>query len=174
MDRIGIVEQMTGFAGDETGGHFIQNVTLTIDARDNLSVNWGLAPANRQQFWLLEIPGRSELDETTVLGFGLVVGHTDVSHCDTHDDGSHSDVAHDDEHGDTHDDSEHQDSEHTDSHDDVAHSDTAHTDTHGDVAHTDKSHNDSHSDVAHADTHSDTSHTDIPHGDTEHADHIDS
>jgi hypothetical protein len=173
-DRIGIVEQMTGFVAEETGGHFIQSVTLTIDARNNLSVSWGLAPANRQQFWLLEIPGRSELDETTVLGFGLVVGHTDVSHCDTHDDASHSDVAHDDEHGDVHSDSEHQDSAHTDSHDDVAHADTAHTDTHSDVAHSDKSHNDSHSDVAHSDSHDDVSHVDVAHGDIEHADHIDS
>lgn len=73
-DRIEIVEQMTGFEESPTGGHFIQGVSLTIDMRDNLSVTWGIAPANRQQFWLLEVPGRSELDETTVLGFGLIVG----------------------------------------------------------------------------------------------------
>lgn len=173
-DRIGIVEQMTGFEADATGGHFIQSVALTIDARDNLSVTWGLAPANRQQFWLLEVPGRSELGETTVLGFGLVVGHTDVLHCDTHDDAVHSDIAHDDAHGDSHSDSAHEDSSHTDTHDDVAHSDTAHSDSHSDVAHSDVSHADSHSDVAHQDTHDDVAHTDVPHSDVAHADHDDS
>lgn len=71
-DRIEIEEQMTGFATSPTGGHFIQSVMLTIDARDNLSVTFGLAPANRQQFWLLGTAGRSELDQTTVLGFGAL------------------------------------------------------------------------------------------------------
>lgn len=73
-DRIEIVEQMTGFVESPTGGHFIQGVNLAIDPRDNLSITWGLAPANRQQFWLLGVPGRSELGETTVLGFGLIIG----------------------------------------------------------------------------------------------------
>jgi hypothetical protein len=73
-DRIEIVEQMTGFVESARGGHFIQGVNLTIDERDNLTVTWGLAPANHQQFWILEEPGRSELDETTVLGFGLITG----------------------------------------------------------------------------------------------------
>lgn len=169
-DRIEIVEQMTGFIAEATGGHFIQSVKLTIDQRDNLSVTWGLAPANRQQFWLLEIPGRSELDETAVLGFGLVVGHTDVSHCDTHDDGAHVDTVHDDIHGDVHDDTAHSDAAHTDTHSDDAHVDTAHSDTHTDAAHTDVGHSDSHSDVAHIDTHSDVTHSDIPHGDIDHTD----
>lgn len=169
-DRIDIVEQMTGFVSGTMTGHFIQNVKLTIDERNNLSITWGLAPANRQQFWLLEIPGRSELDETTVLGFGLVVGHTDVSHSDTHDDGAHGDVAHYDVHGDEHVDTAHMDSVHTDSHDDEAHDDTAHSDSHDDTSHSDISHTDSHSDVSHVDTHGDTAHSDahanVPHGDS--------
>lgn len=168
-DRIDIVEQMTGFEVEPFGGHFIQKVSLTIDARDNLSITWGLAPANRQQYWLLEVPGRSELDETTVLGFGLVVGHTDVSHSDSHDDGAYDDVAHYDVHDDTHTDSAHEDSSHTDSHSDTAHSDTAHSDDHEDVAHSDVSHRDSHSDVTHADSHSDTAHDDF-HLDVSHED----
>lgn len=180
-DRIDIVEQMTGFEVEPMGGHFIQNVALTIDARDNLSITWGLAPAMRQQFWLLEVPGRSELDETTVLGFGQVVGHTDVSHSDSHDDGPHEDVAHFDAHVDTHVDSAHVDSVHTDSHSDTAHSDAAHLDDHEDVEHSDVSHRDSHSDVPYEDYHSDhpyvdlyddthTDHDDDAHGD-EHGDH---
>lgn len=170
-DRIDIVEQMTGFEAEETGGHFIQNVSLTIDARDNVSVTWGLAPANRQQFWLLEIPGRSELDETAVLGFGLVVGHTDVSHADTHSDSDHADVPHTDEHGDEHSDSAHIDTEHTDTHEDTAHADTAHVDDHEDLAHTDVNHRDRHSDVAYVDTpHIDSPHVDA-HGDVPHNDY---
>lgn len=174
-DRIAVVEQMTGFSLAATGGNFIQSVRLAIDDRDNLSITWGLAPANRQQFWLLEIPGRGELDQTTVLGFGLVVGHTDVTHCDTHNDSLHADVVHTDEHTDTHTDSAHQDSAHTDSHGDTAHSDVAHSDTHADIAHDDVAHSDSHSDVAHVDSHSDVAHTDT-HGDmvySDYDDHID-
>ena len=174
-DRIGVVEQITGFTTAVNGGNFINSVRLAIDGRDNLSITWGLAPANRTQFWLLEIPGRGELDQTTVLGFGLVVGHTDVSHEDTHDDSLHADVVHTDEHTDTHTDSEHEDSEHTDEHTDDAHVDTAHTNTHGDVSHDDVSHKDSHSDVAEVDEHGDVAHVD-EHGDSpydDYDDHID-
>jgi len=175
-DRIDIIEQMTGFVADPLGGHFIQGGSLTIDARDNLSVTWILAPANRQQFWLLEVPGRSELDETTVLGFGLIVGHTDISHSDTHDDGAHSDTAHSDTHADEHSDAAHVDSEHTDSHGDTVHSDTAYSDSHDDIEHEDVSHSDSHSDVSHVDSHSDTHHHDVAHNDwydDSHMDHED-
>ncbi len=174
-DRIGVVEQITGFDVGVNGGNFIQSVRLGIDARDNLSITWGLAPANRQQFWLLEIPGRTELDQTAVLGFGLVVGHTDVSHCDTHDDTAHADVPHTDTYTDTHTDSAHEDTAHTDSHDDVAHTDTAYIDSHSDVSHEDVSHADSHSDVSHVDAYSDVSHEDT-YGDTPYNDfddHID-
>jgi len=168
-DRIDVVEQVTGFTSSPTSGHFIQSVNLTIGTGNNLFITWGLAPANRQQFWLLEIPGRSELDETTVLGFGLIVGHTDVTHSDTHDDGAHVDIPHYDEHTDTHTDVEHGDSAHTDSHADTVHTDTAHIDGHTDITHEDVSHRDSHSDVSHADSHSDTTHVDS-HGDNPHTD----
>jgi hypothetical protein len=30
-----------------------------------------LAPVDRGQFWTLQVPGRTELDETTILGYGL-------------------------------------------------------------------------------------------------------
>ncbi len=171
-DRIDVVEQMTGFSIIANGGNFIQSVQLTIDDRDNLTVTWGLAPANRQQFWLLEIPGRTELDFTTVLGFGLVVGHTDVLHCDTHDDALHLDVAHTDEHTDTHTDEAHGDSTHTDTHGDTAHSDVAHVDNHNDVSHDDVSHTDSHSDVSHVDSYNDVAHQD-EHGDVSYYDYDD-
>lgn len=158
-DRIGVVEQMTGFPATPLEVFFINSVSLTIDERDNLSVSWGLAPVDRQNYWTLEVPGRSELDSTTILGFGLVTGHADVAHCDVaHGDTAHSDTAHDDAHADA----AHEDAAHSD----VPHGDSPHSDvSHDDVAHTDRAHTDNHSDVAHSDTH-----TDVAHGDTLHTD----
>lgn len=171
-DRIGIVEAMTGFDGSDDAVFFIQSVSLTIDARDNLSISWGLAPVNTGQFWLLEVPGQSELDNTTILGFGLVTGHADVPHSDIHGDTAHTDVAHADSHTDDHGDTAHGDSTHTDSHDDVAHSDVAHSDNHGDTSHSDTAHTDNHSDVVHEDSHSDVAHDDTLHID-QHTDYTD-
>lgn len=176
-DRIDIVEQMTGFEVGPTGGHFIQSVSMTIDGRDNLSITWGLAPTSRQLFWLLEVPGRSELDQTTVLGFGLVVGHTDVAHADSYSDSAYIDTAHDDTHSDVeHADDAHADSVHSDSHGDTAHSDTAHEDSYDDEPHTDVRHRDSHSDVANQSWYTDSpyfdDHADTPYGD-EYDDHND-
>jgi len=158
-DRIGVVEQMTGFPSSPVEVFFINSVALVIDQLDNISITWGLAPADRSEYWLLEVPGKSELDQTTILGFGLVTGHADVAHCDA----PHDDVAHDDSHTDTHEDAAHADA----AHGDAAHSDTPHSDTaHGDTAHSDTSHSDNHSDGAHEDTHSDMAHSDVLHDDS--------
>jgi hypothetical protein len=48
---------------------------------------WHLAPADTLEFWLLEVAGRTELNKTTTLGFGLfapawILG-TDVLGTDT-------------------------------------------------------------------------------------------
>ena len=167
-DRIEIVEQMTGFVGGAaTDVFFINNIDLTIDDRDNLSITWGLAPVNRQDFWLLEVIGQSELDSTTVLGFGLVTGHADEPHVDIHGDAAHTDTAHVDTHTDEHGDTAHGDTSHTDvAHGDTAHSDTAHQDDHDDTEHGDTSHTDTHDDVAAVNTHTDVAHTDTLHRDT--------
>jgi hypothetical protein len=179
-DRISLGEKLTGLS---TARHFfINGVSIRSDDRNNLEVEWILAPADTTAYWLLGIVGRSELDNTTRLGFGLVLGHTDIAHGDTHDDTAHLDVAH----GDSHTDDAHQDVAHGDgavhgdiahsdvTHSDVAHSDATHSDLHSDVAHSDVAHSDSHSDVAHSDgAHSDSAHGDVAHDDVAHFDHID-
>lgn len=167
-DRIEIVEQTTGFVGGvATDVFFINSVDVTIDDRENLSITWGLAPVNRQDFWLLEVIGQSELDNTTVLGFGLVTGHADTPHVDIHGDAGHTDTAHVDTHTDEHTDVAHGDTSHTDvAHADSPHSDTAHQDEHTDVNHQDLSHTDTHGDVPAVNTHTDVAHGDIIFRDT--------
>ncbi len=164
-DRIGVVEQMTGLKTSADGsatatvGFFINAVDLTIGERDHVSASWLLAPADRNAYWLLEMPGRSELDVSTVLGFGQIIGHTDTPHGDDHSDVAHGDTAHADV--------SHSDVAHADGgHQDVAHSDIAHQDSHTDVAHSDVVH----SDTAHADSHSDVAHSDVAHQDVAHSD----
>jgi hypothetical protein len=142
----------------------------TDEAVTALARSWGF-DRERLTAWATESPEGVALVErlverlgiTATLGYGLVVGHTDVGHGDSHADSPHGDVLHSDTHTDEHSDLTHGDSEHSDSHGDVVHLDS-HTDTHGDVAHSDRAHTDTHSDVAHVDTH-----TDVAHGDT-HAD----
>jgi len=196
-DRIGLQETVTGLA--TTRGYFINGIEIESDRSENLLVSWTLAPADHTNYWLLEIVGASELDQTTRLGFGLILGHTDVAHADTHGDVVHADVVHQDSHSDAafidvaHGDVAHTDT-HTDTafvdvahgdgvaHGDVAHGDVAHVDTaYADTAHVDVVHSDvafvdvAHGDVAFIDVHSDTAHTDTAHADS-HSDvvHVDS
>ncbi len=169
-DRIGIVEQVTGLTTTIPGstgvrGFYINGVDVAIDALNNLTVSWVLAPADATAYWLLEVPNNSELDLTTRPGFGLLVGHSDVTHCDeAHTDTAHADVAHSDV---AHADQGHQDAGHDDvAHSDAAHSDSAHQDAaHQDTAHSDSAHVDSHSDSAHTDAHTDVAHCDVGHSD---------
>lgn len=180
-DRIRLVDPVTGI--DKS--FFINAISETV-IESQLRTEFLLGPADSTAFWQLEVPGSSELDLTTTLGFGLIVGHADVAHQDAHSDVAFSDVAHID----THTDNPHQDTTatHADiAHTDTAHSDVSHLDAHFDTAHTDVVHSDSHSDVAHNDVaHSDShgdAHTDFPsdptvpidHGDVPHWDeHFDS
>lgn len=156
-DRIGIQETVSGLV--TTLGHFINAVDVTIDVLFNAFVSWTLAPADNNRYWLLGIVGSSEEDASTRLGFGLVLGHTDVAHGDSHSDSAHSDVAH-------------SDVAHSDiAHSDAGHSDSAHGDTaHSDVSHSDVAHSDSHSDDPFEDAHSDAAHVDTAHGDSAHSD----
>ncbi len=187
-DRIGLVDVVTGI----TRSFFI-NAIDESEQDGVLKTEFLLAPADVTAYWLLEVPGRSELDHTTVLGFGLIRGHIDVPHADTHGDVTHSDIPHgDSSHADSHADTAHGDAgTHVDTpHSDVAHSDTAHSDGHGDspavvFPHGDAAHGDSHSDIAHtdwsdisshtdshSDAHTDSAHLDYAHGDF-HNDHTD-
>jgi hypothetical protein len=176
-DRIALAETLTGLSAARH--FFINAVEYRSDERHNLEVSWTLAPADSTSYWLLGVSGRSELDNTARLGFGLVLGHIDVAHGDAHGDSAFADVAHADSHGDgahldtahgdgaTHGDSAHSDTAHSDS----AHSDVAHSDAHSDVAHSDRAHTDSHSDVGHSDVgHADSAHADSAHADIAHAD----
>jgi hypothetical protein len=169
-DRIGIVDVVTGISKSFFIDHIRETIYRThIETEFTLSV-----PIDSRQFWELEVVGRSELDISTRLGFGLIIGHTDVAHGDVAHTDTHSDVSHSDSHTDNahqdqahgdgavHGDSVHQDTAHSD----VSHSDVTHGDAHSDDVFQDAPHGDSHSDSAHIDDHSDT-HTDV------HTDHID-
>jgi len=194
-DRIGITEPVTGVQRS----FFIDRITETVYAT-HVETEWSLSlPIDGRQFWQLEVVGRGELDINTRLGFGLIVGHTDVLHSDEHGDSEHGDVAHSDTHtdnpalnqlhgdGSSHGDSAHADAAHSDrAHSDVAHQDfhlddrfQDHTDnTHSDSAHID-THFDYHGDFVdeahgvsfgdHGDTHTDQAHGDA-HGDSPHID----
>lgn len=182
-DRIAIVETVSGLGASRS--YFINAVKMHIDTQLNVSCSFALAPADATAYWLLEIVGSSELDQTTRLGYGLIVGHIDVAHADVHDDVAHGDVSHGDTnhadaaHADQHNDSAHSDSVHVDTahvdtphgdgHTDAAHADTAHSDVAHADSHSDSPHNDSHSDTAHADAHDDI-HTDAAHNDSAHTD----
>ncbi len=166
-DRFTVTEPMSALAA---GGFFINGISFSYDEERQFKLEWLPALADSTAYWLLEIPGFSELGFTTRLGFGLILGHTDVEHDDSHGDSAHADVAHSDTHTDVaHVDTAHADgSGHGDSHTDVAHADSSHADTaHSDVAHVD-SHSDAaayneHTDVAHTDNHGDEDfHFDVP------------
>jgi len=176
-DRIGLTDYVTGI----TRSFYINSITET-EQDNTLRTEFTLVPADSTAFWLLEIEGLSELDGSTRLGFGLIVGHTDVAHSDVHQDTAHGDIAHSDTHtDDAHQDVAHGDAAHADAgtHGDVAHSDVAHGDAaHSDRAHTDTAHSDTHgdtahSDVAHSDSHSDVAHSDIAHEDSHSDSHVD-
>jgi hypothetical protein len=166
-DRIGVTEPMNVLPVTQIAGHHINAISMGDDADGNIMVNWVVTIADATVYWELGIPGRTELNYTTRLAYGLVIGHTDLAHVDTHTDIAHADAAHDDTHGDViHKDAAHFDQAHQDLvHVDTAHSDAAHNDTHSDVSHYDVTHTDQHSDSAHRDSHGDTPHQDVQHND---------
>jgi len=60
-------------AGLDAVVYFVNGVSLDVSMGGVVVVTYDLSPADISQYWLLEIPGRTEIDETTVLGFGLFV-----------------------------------------------------------------------------------------------------
>jgi len=166
-DRIGIVDAVTGIAKS----FFINAIDESI-TENVLTTSWLLAPADSTAYWELEIDGKTELDLTTRLAFGEILGHTDIAHQDIHGDILHGDIIH----ADSHTDNIHQDIAHGDGqgvHGDNAHSDIAHQDTaHSDGPHTDAGGYEPHEDTSHSDSHSDVSHGDAAHQDA-HSDHGD-
>ena len=167
-DRINIIDQVTGLSDPYFINAIDENVSENV-----LTTQWTLVPADTTGYWFLEVPGRSELDQTTRLGFGQILGHTDIAHQDVHQDVAHVDVAHID----THTDVPHQDVAHVDNpgvHGDTAHADVIHTDvTHQDAAAYIDHQDTAHGDWPHNDSHTDSAHTDVAHVDTHNDGHND-
>jgi hypothetical protein len=55
----------------QSGQFFINGFTYEVRLNGLVVITVDLAPVDRGQFWTLEVPGRTELDETTILGYGL-------------------------------------------------------------------------------------------------------
>lgn len=53
--------------------YFIQGIQLQVSRTGVITVTCALGPVDTTEFWQLDVEGRSELDETTVLGYGLWV-----------------------------------------------------------------------------------------------------
>lgn len=54
---------------DDIANYYVHRVRYALTEGDILRVTWTLAPADRERFWILDEPGRSELDETTRLAY---------------------------------------------------------------------------------------------------------
>lgn len=69
-DKVSINAPTLGLAAQP---FFVNGVTMQVRKSGLVLVTWDLCPVDTSQFWLLQVAGRSELDETTVLGYGLFV-----------------------------------------------------------------------------------------------------
>lgn len=65
-DAIAITETVTGLS---SGLFWINAVQESYDERMNLTLTWMLQPRDPNQYWILGVAGRSELGQTTVLGY---------------------------------------------------------------------------------------------------------
>jgi hypothetical protein len=166
-DRIRLTDGVTGISRS----FFINAIEETLD-EGVITTQWLLMPADTSAYWELEVTGKSELDLTTRLGFGQILGHTDIPHQNTHDDITHVDVTHEDSHTDN----QHQDVQHGDGqgvHGDTIHSDVPFANTaHNDRAFANSFGNEAHEDVPFSNSHSDIQHGDQPHQNA-HSNHSD-
>lgn len=69
-DRVSITCAAAGLDG---AVFFVNGITMEIRRSGLVLVTYDLSPADLTEYWLLEVAGRTELDETTVLGYGLFV-----------------------------------------------------------------------------------------------------
>jgi hypothetical protein len=69
-DRIAITDPLTGI-----NRTFFINAISETEVEGLLTTEWSLAPADITTFWMLDVPGRGELDITARLAFGLIVGN---------------------------------------------------------------------------------------------------
>jgi hypothetical protein len=67
-DRVAVTEDMTGLVGDE---FIITGVRWEIrpGVLNTLWCTWALEPADTQRYWLMGIPGASEIGVSTVAGY---------------------------------------------------------------------------------------------------------
>lgn len=69
-DRISLTAPSIGL---DAQPFFVNGVSLDVRMNGVVVVIWDLSPVDTSQFWQLEVDGRTELDETTILGYGLFV-----------------------------------------------------------------------------------------------------
>lgn len=66
-DRITLDETVSGQNND----YFINAVEWEINGNGMIRCSWTLTPADATNYWILDQDGFTELDETTILGYGL-------------------------------------------------------------------------------------------------------
>ncbi|MBA2628404.1 MAG: hypothetical protein H0U85_10350 [Gemmatimonadales bacterium] len=65
-DRIGVAESVTGLSTADRVGYYINAVSLSLRDKDRITVTWTLTPADTGRYWILGVPGYSELGVTTL------------------------------------------------------------------------------------------------------------
>jgi hypothetical protein len=67
-DRVSVTSPGAGLTAEP---YFVNGFSFVSQLNGLTTVTMDLAPVNQAQYWQLEVTGRTELDETTVLGYGL-------------------------------------------------------------------------------------------------------
>ena len=67
-DRVSVTSAPSGLAAEP---YFVNGLRLVAHLSGLVTVQLDLAPTDTAEYWQLEVDGRTELDETTVLGYGL-------------------------------------------------------------------------------------------------------
>lgn len=67
-DRVSVTSNPAGLVADP---YFVNGFRFVSHPSGLTTVTLDLAPVNTTQYWQLEVDGRTELDETTILGYGL-------------------------------------------------------------------------------------------------------
>lgn len=67
-DRVSVTSSAAGLVAEP---YFVNGFRFVSKPSGLTTVTLDLAPVNTSEYWQLEVTGRTELDETTVLGYGL-------------------------------------------------------------------------------------------------------
>lgn len=67
-DKVTVTESVTGLSGV---AYFVNGVSLEVSEKGTIHVSWILTPADMSAYWILDLDGFTELDLTTVLGYGI-------------------------------------------------------------------------------------------------------